>query len=54
VFVVYSKPDKVFPNFERPSDLDGVIFDTIDATGRWRESLVEKLKEAGFRLKESV
>jgi predicted nucleotide-binding protein len=50
VFVVYRKPNKVFPNFERPSDLDGVIFDTIDDTGQWRETLQTKLAKAGFNL----
>lgn len=50
VFVVYREPNKVFPNFERPSDLDGVIFDTIDDTGQWRETLQTKLAEAGFNL----
>jgi predicted nucleotide-binding protein len=43
VFVVAFPPDKVFPNFERPSDLDGVIFDTVDDTEGWRESLSRKL-----------
>lgn len=50
VFVLYRKPEKVFPNFERPSDIDGAVFDSMDSTGVWRESLAEKLTEAGFRL----
>lgn len=54
VFVVFLNPDRVFPNFERPSDLEGVIFDAIDVTGSWRNSLAEKLVEAGFKLKKSV
>jgi predicted nucleotide-binding protein len=32
VFVVYRKPPRVFPNFERPSDLDGAVFDAITVT----------------------
>jgi predicted nucleotide-binding protein len=53
VFVVFSKPDKVFPNFERPSDLDGVVFDTIDDTDQWREVLQARLAEAGFKLRKT-
>lgn len=50
VFVVYQKPPKVFPNFERPSDLDGAVFDEIDEAGQWRETLTGRLAEAGFKL----
>jgi predicted nucleotide-binding protein len=50
VFVVVRAPNRVFPNFERPSDLDGAVFDTMDPAGVWRESLRSKLREAGFRL----
>lgn len=50
VFVVYREPPKVFPNFERPSDLDGAIFDAIDEGGQWRETLNGRLLEAGFKL----
>jgi predicted nucleotide-binding protein len=50
VFVLYRPPDKVFPNFERPSDIEGVVFDSMDATGAWRDSLAQKLAENGFRL----
>lgn len=50
VFVVYREPPKVFPNFERPSDLDGAVFDAIDEAGQWRETLKGKLTEAGFKL----
>jgi len=50
VFVVTLPPDKVFPNFEMPSDLDGVVFDVIDNEGSWRQSLTSKLAQAGFRV----
>jgi predicted nucleotide-binding protein len=53
VFVLYRNPDRVFPNFERPSDLDGVVFDTIDENGEWRSSLADKLAKAGFRIQTS-
>jgi predicted nucleotide-binding protein len=49
VFVLSVPPDKVFPNFERPSDLDGVVFDVIDKTGGWRKTLRTKLSKAGFQ-----
>lgn len=50
VFVLQAPPPKVFPDFERPSDLDGVMFDEIDAAGRWREVLVGKLRAARFTI----
>jgi predicted nucleotide-binding protein len=52
VFVLYRPPDKVFPNFERPSDIEGAVFDLMDPSGRWRESLAQKLVEGGFHLTE--
>jgi predicted nucleotide-binding protein len=52
VFVVYKGPDRVFPNFERPSDLEGVVFDSISEPG-WRKKLGQKLTAAGFVLKPS-
>lgn len=51
VFVVYRKPDRPFPNFERPSDLDGVLFDAIDEKGKWRKSLRDRLTAARFKLR---
>jgi len=54
VFVVVFPPNKKFPNFERPSDLDGIIFDTMDETDDWRESLAGKLRDAKFSLAESL
>jgi predicted nucleotide-binding protein len=53
VFVVYKGPDRVFPNFERPSDLEGVVFDSISEAG-WRKRLGEKLTAAGFVLRPSA
>lgn len=51
VFVLFKKPDRVFPNFERPSDLDGVLFEEVDDTDKWKKYLRERLEEAGFQLK---
>jgi predicted nucleotide-binding protein len=50
VFVLHRPADKVFPNFERPSDIEGAVFDSMDSSGGWRESLAQKLVEAGFVL----
>jgi predicted nucleotide-binding protein len=50
VFVLYRAPDADFPNFERPSDLDGVVFDTLDTDGTWRDALTSRLRSAGFRV----
>jgi predicted nucleotide-binding protein len=50
VFVLFKKPDKVFPNFERPSDLDGVVFDMVEESGEWKGYLEQKLKDAGFSI----
>lgn len=52
VFVVNHGPDQVFPNFKRPSDLDGVVFDSI-TDADWRTRLGEKLVAAGFDLASS-
>jgi predicted nucleotide-binding protein len=49
VFVLHQKPDQVFPNFERPSDLEGVVFDSISDVA-WRGKLGAKLSTAGFNL----
>ena len=50
VFLVFKKPEKVFPNFERPSDLGGIEFYEADNTNRWKDYLKERLQEAGFLL----
>jgi predicted nucleotide-binding protein len=49
VFVVYQHPNQVFPNFERPSDLDGVVFDSISDLA-WEKKLGGRLSSAGFKL----
>jgi predicted nucleotide-binding protein len=53
VFVVYKASDRIFPNFERPSDLDGVLFDTM-SDARWQSKLKDKLAAAKIALKPSV
>ena len=52
VFVVSKDSDQVFPNFERPSDLDGVIFDSMSDTG-WQRNLRARLAKAGFAIPNS-
>ena len=51
VFVVHKSPDRVFPNFELPSDLGGVVFDSIEDP-IWRKKLAGKLSTAGFELRD--
>lgn len=53
VFVVYEDPAEVFPNFERPSDLDGVLFDSMKEPG-WRRNLSTLLAKAGFAISRSA
>jgi predicted nucleotide-binding protein len=52
VFVVYKSPDRVFPNFERPSDLEGVVFESIENSS-WERKLARRLSDAGFELRPS-
>jgi len=40
----------VFPNFERPSDLDGVVFEAITDPG-WKKKLAQRLRQGGFALR---
>ncbi len=54
VFVVYKPPPKVFPNFEPPSDLLGIVWDEVDESGAWRRSLAERLANSGFALAEAA
>ena len=49
VFVLYQEPDRIFPNFERPSDLDGVVFDSMTGT-TWKRKLGTRMSAAGFKL----
>ncbi|MBT9520267.1 MAG: TIR domain-containing protein [Dechloromonas sp.] len=53
VFVLEKKPTKNFPNFERPSDLAGAVFDLIDDAGKWRRTLATRLQNAGFNVDEA-
>ncbi len=48
VFVLFKPPDEIFPNFETPSDLNGVPFDEVDPVGRWKTILKDRLRQAGF------
>jgi predicted nucleotide-binding protein len=48
VFVLERDPPKRYPDFERHSDLNGVLFDRYDKTGRWRNELHRSLAERGF------
>ena len=50
---MYQEPDQVFPNFERPSDLDGVVFDSFSDDG-WKKKLGAKLEAAGFQLSQPI
>jgi predicted nucleotide-binding protein len=48
VFVLFKPAAEVFPNFEVPSDLGGILFDEVDADGKWKAKLWARLAEAGF------
>ena len=50
VFVLFKEADRVFPNFEIPSDLGGILFDSVDGTGGWKEKLLNRLEQAGFKM----
>jgi predicted nucleotide-binding protein len=50
VFVLERIPPRKFPNFERPSDLNGVLFDRYDEGGKWRRELHRRLSDAGFEI----
>lgn len=47
VFILYKPPSEVFPNFEVPSDLGGILFDEV--TGDWQNKLWRRLAAAGFQ-----
>ena len=51
VFVVAAAAP-VFPNFERPSDLDGVVFEAMTDPG-WKQKLARRLREGGFVLRDA-
>jgi predicted nucleotide-binding protein len=50
VFVLLQPPDKIFPNFERPSDLDGVLFNNLDGKGSWKKELAQRLAQAKLQV----
>lgn len=50
VFVLLKQPDRVFPNFEMPSDIGGAVYDRMSQTGRWKQELQERMRKAGFRV----
>jgi predicted nucleotide-binding protein len=44
VFVLVKPPPKRIPRFERPSDLEGVIFEPYDSSGDWKTFLRDQLR----------
>jgi len=52
VFALHKPANEVFPNFELPSDLGGVVFDQVDPEGNWKELLADRLLAVGFELRE--
>jgi predicted nucleotide-binding protein len=44
VFVLMKPPPRKVPRFERPSDLEGVIFETYDRSGEWKDFLRDQLR----------
>jgi predicted nucleotide-binding protein len=51
VFVLEKEPPKKFPDFERPSDLAGVVLDRYDSAGRWKNLMKKRLSDHGFALR---
>jgi len=51
VFVIQKHSHGFYPRFERPSDLDGIMFDEVDSVGQWRDTLYKRLAAVGFQLK---
>jgi len=54
VFVLQKPAPRVFPNFERPSDLDGAVFEYIDDDGIWKGELAQRLARAGLRVDQAA
>ncbi len=50
VFVLEKAPCKEVPDFERPSDLNGVLFDRLDDKGKWKGVIRQKLATSGFQI----
>jgi predicted nucleotide-binding protein len=53
VIVLSKKPHKKWPDFEMPSDLHGMVTVPMDETDNWKTQVREKLKLAGFKLRET-
>lgn len=50
VFVLFKRPSNPYPRFEMPSDLAGIVYDTVDEAGTWRIELRNRLQKAGFEM----
>jgi predicted nucleotide-binding protein len=50
VFVLERAAPESVPDFERPSDLNGVLFDKFDELGKWKSFISNRLKSSGFRI----
>ena len=48
VFVLFKPAANPYPRFEMPSDLAGIVYDTVDASGHWKITLRRHLEQAGF------
>lgn len=51
VFVLEKAPLRRYPDFERPSDLHGVVFDRYDSAGNWKAKVAQRLKKSGFEFR---
>lgn len=55
VFVLNRNPDSFFPRFERPSDLDGILFDEYRPNDSgWQTTLKKWLVRHDFALKDAI
>jgi predicted nucleotide-binding protein len=54
VFVLEKEPPRRFPDFERPSDLQGVLFDRYDAAGSWKKKVATRLERGGFKIAQKI
>ncbi len=50
VFVLLKPDQNPYPKFEMPSDLAGIVYDTVDKEGHWQGALMQHLTKAGFVL----
>jgi predicted nucleotide-binding protein len=53
VLIIQKHTRGFFPRFERPSDLDGILFDEADDTSKWKYVLYRRLQQEGFQLRPS-